>query len=1524
MKHLGVWILSILLLIAIYIVFASGVSEGFQELGLGSSYALQRAGVATAYTAVVGSAPTAESGSSTQKNFWNLVATKKGKLKTSTDVLLSSVMNPGPKDTFTVVFPNYISMYALAKYNYDPVAARQALLTNPGYDILQQELSTLVSDQAEAQQFAADPIGTSCANLRDAVMPLLTQLNSLRINMKDLSGTEVTAETLHNENIALQGSVAARCIATGSATGSMSPECIKLASQDDTIIDPDTGLVNPYSAVNSTVLTKGATLQDQINSILQAYNVMNCPVPSPGDMSATYGSLTPTFTTLLSADYLSSLGLIDTASLTYKLQELSPYYISPNVINFISRQLVAGNEYNAQLNTTDDLVKDISKVTDNILSITSTLPEGYEYDQATATIRQCPAGYVCYHTNSTPTPCPAGSYCPAGTVGTAPLCPSGSYSRTGATSIAGCVSQIPLGYYSLNGVQTICPTGSYCTLNTKTPTACPKGTYNDATGKSSVDDCKPCPAGGYCDRTGMKYPSYCPQGTSSAVVGAQISTVCKPCPAGKYCPSSASGALPCPAGTYSNVANATKCTPCDPGKYMPMTGATSAANAIACPAGSYCPGGGGAPVQCPAGRFCSGSGLSTPGQACPAGYYCPGGGAAAVPCPAGTYCPTPSLSAPLTCPPGDYCPGTSGSASLGNSFSQCAPGTYSLGGAGSGCTRCPAGSYCPSITALPIPCAPGSYSLGGATSCTVCPPGSYCPSTSSGPIPCQPGKYCPGGGSAQVNCPPGEFCPNSSGSTYSDCPVGTYSSSPDSVSCTQCPAGSYCPPKSVNPIPCDDGTYSAVNAGSCTACPPGSFCPSTSSGPQICPPGTYSAGNARACTPCPPGSFCIGGGISPSTCPAGTYCPSPGGSVALPCPVGMICSVQGGSQAQSCPPGQYCPTLGESSPAGTCPAGTYSLGGAGSSCTSCPRGSYCPTTTDAPTTCPAGTYNIYTDQTLPSSCIACPAGSFCQSTTSGPQSCLPGTYSAGNATSCSSCPPGTFCSGGGSVPTTCPVGTYCPSTSGSTALQCPIGAICPVPGGSRAQTCPPGQYCPTLGEGSTGLLCEPGTYSVGGATTSCTQCPVGQYVATSGASSCLPCPVGKFCTIGCSTPVASAPPGYAITNLADPASMYICPAGTYSSTTNASSCTNCAVGTYSINPGSTSCGTCPSNMTITIGTVTPTNTISLTTPTGIVVDSNGNLYVADRGARQILKFTKANGSWTGSVYAGTGTGGNADGTLSTSTFYSPIGMVIDTLGNIYVCDNAYHTIRMITPSGIVTTVIGTTSGDQGNTPSSGTIGSSAPSSTARLTHPTNMTIDANNNIYVIDQDYTCVKKITTTGATFTVTTIANSFSAAVGIACDANNNVYVTDVNTYCVYRINAAGTKIVFAGLQNTRGAIPMRFFRPSGIFITGNIGYIFDTSQDPPPQGGGFIRTINVSSTTIPTSITYVAGHTRSGDANGIGSAARFRFSTDNNTPNVFALDKTTNTLYLSENGSVPRIRSMVLDTPQVINVCTSVSIG
>ena len=100
----------------------------------------------------------------------------------------------------------------------------------------------------------------------------------------------------------------------------------------------------------------------------------------------------------------------------------------------------------------------------------------------------------------------------------------------------------------------------------------------------------------------------------------------------------------------------------------------------------------------------------------------------------------------------------------------------------------------------------------------------------------------------------------------------------------------------------------------------------------------------------------------------------------------------------------------------------------------------------------------------------------------------------------------------------------------------------------------------------------------------------------------------------------------------------------------------------------------------------PPRDASFDTPFGVAVDTNGDVYVADTVNNKIRKITPSGEVTT---LAGSGARGAVDDdTGLNASFQSPTGLVVDAAGNVYVADMANNLIRKITPNGRVTTLAG--------------------------------------------------------------------------------------------------------------------------------------------------------------------------------------------------------------------------------------------
>jgi hypothetical protein len=131
-------------------------------------------------------------------------------------------------------------------------------------------------------------------------------------------------------------------------------------------------------------------------------------------------------------------------------------------------------------------------------------------------------------------------------------------------------------------------------------------------------------------------------------------------------------------------------------------------------------------------------------------------------------------------------------------------------------------------------------------------------------------------------------------------------------------------------------------------------------------------------------------------------------------------------------------------------------------------------------------------------------------------------------------------------------------------------------------------------------------------------------------------------------------------------------------------------------------------------------------------DSNGNLFVVDGNNHKIKKlvFDPSSGAATSSDFAGSGAYGEANGIGTDAEFRHPYGIVIDANDNLYISDQNNHKIRKITSSGDVTDYAG-----------SGWGSNDGSLSTTRFRNPSAMAMDSTGDIYVADQGSNTIAKI---------------------------------------------------------------------------------------------------------------------------------------------------------------------------------------
>jgi sugar lactone lactonase YvrE len=215
---------------------------------------------------------------------------------------------------------------------------------------------------------------------------------------------------------------------------------------------------------------------------------------------------------------------------------------------------------------------------------------------------------------------------------------------------------------------------------------------------------------------------------------------------------------------------------------------------------------------------------------------------------------------------------------------------------------------------------------------------------------------------------------------------------------------------------------------------------------------------------------------------------------------------------------------------------------------------------------------------------------------------------------------------------------------------------------------------------------------------------------------------------------------------------------------------------------------------------------SLVLPSNITTDNQGNLYIVDQNR---IRKVDPGGIITTVAGSGNALHSGDDGPAIDAQIRGPYDVAVDSLGNLYISEYLWYTIRKIDTSGIITTI----AGDGG---SWGSGGDGGPATEARLSMPTGIATDSTGNLYFVDSYNLRVRKIDTHGI---ITTVAGGGSSGdggsateaalsfltYGLAIDSQDSIYMATYNSirkvapqFFIDRYSADGGEILFTEGNN------------------------------------------------------------------------------------------------------------------------------
>jgi sugar lactone lactonase YvrE len=229
----------------------------------------------------------------------------------------------------------------------------------------------------------------------------------------------------------------------------------------------------------------------------------------------------------------------------------------------------------------------------------------------------------------------------------------------------------------------------------------------------------------------------------------------------------------------------------------------------------------------------------------------------------------------------------------------------------------------------------------------------------------------------------------------------------------------------------------------------------------------------------------------------------------------------------------------------------------------------------------------------------------------------------------------------------------------------------------------------------------------------------------------------------------------------------------------------------------------------------PANAAQLSRPSGVAIDSMGNLFIADTLNNRI-RLVSTSGQI--STYAGNGNCDKGDddppgqddnsrsanigdgGKATNALLCAPTGLTVDRIGNLYIADTGHNRIRKVSPSGIISTIAGTGS--------SGSNGDGGPATSAALAGPTGLALDVAADLFVADTGNNKVRVVNTGGMISTFAGTGSSgfagdggpatsakLAGPTGLGIDPGGNVYVSDTKNNRIRVIKMAGAIATYAG---------------------------------------------------------------------------------------------------------------------------------
>ena len=256
----------------------------------------------------------------------------------------------------------------------------------------------------------------------------------------------------------------------------------------------------------------------------------------------------------------------------------------------------------------------------------------------------------------------------------------------------------------------------------------------------------------------------------------------------------------------------------------------------------------------------------------------------------------------------------------------------------------------------------------------------------------------------------------------------------------------------------------------------------------------------------------------------------------------------------------------------------------------------------------------------------------------------------------------------------------------------------------------------------------------------------------------------------------------------------------------------------------------------------PATEARLNGPSAVAIDSDGNLYIADWNNQRVRRVDLSSGVIK--TVAGTGIhGSSGDGGPATAAqLANPPGVAVDASGNLLIAESGGQRVRRVDAgTGVITLVAG--NGEEGSG------GDGGPAVDALLDHPVGLAVDSRGNLFITDSQNRTIRKVDAETGTITTVAGTGVYGYSgdggpatraqlndpMGIAVGSAGDLFIADLNNRRIRRVEA-GTGLIttVAGLGTTGfggdggPATDSLVFLPNGLAVddAGNL-FVGDTGN-------------------------------------------------------------------------------------------------